>query len=295
MQCKFCGEPLEVIVSGGKDYAYAGYENDDFTVALCNRCEVAFTFPDMTDEELAEYYPADCTAYVPAAGMQGFVQRRVYSSDLDKIKRYRGEVYGLSLFDIGAGRGEFVKVCSDEGLQSTGSEMSQDGVHAAKALYDVDLIYEYAEKINFKDQYDIISMRHVLEHLTDPVQVLTNIYQNGLKKGGTLYLKLPRLKSWESAEFGKHWMDYYLPRHRVHFTTAGIDKLLKDTGFSKIVYYGEHVPTVYDRSMYIQKSRNIAARIYRALPKPVRLPVAMAKCILNGRAHSGRMIVLAQK
>src|SRR5581483_507379 len=52
-----------------------------------------------------------------------------------------------------------------------------------------------------------------------------------LAPGGWALLGVPDLNSIQARLGPRHWYHLDVPRHRVHFTPAGIDALLKDRGF----------------------------------------------------------------
>jgi hypothetical protein len=70
----------------------------------------------------------------------------------------------------------------------------------------------------------------VLEHVDDPAAALRTI-RSWLRPGGALVVGVPNLASWQATIGGARWFHLDLPRHRTHFTPAGLRTLLAATGF----------------------------------------------------------------
>jgi SAM-dependent methyltransferase len=77
---------------------------------------------------------------------------------------------------------------------------------------------------------DAVVMWHVLEHLDDPRAALRRVH-GWLRPGGLLLVGVPNLDSWQRALAGERWLHYDVPRHRMHFTPAGLGALLRAAGF----------------------------------------------------------------
>ena len=80
-------------------------------------------------------------------------------------------------------------------------------------------------------------MWHVIEHLTGPRRVLTDIHRI-LKPGGRLLLELPNYDGYARAVFGTYWAALDVPRHLYHFTPATLDALLRRVGFRPETIHG---------------------------------------------------------
>ncbi|MFH1635550.1 MAG: class I SAM-dependent methyltransferase [Chloroflexota bacterium] len=75
--------------------------------------------------------------------------------------------------------------------------------------------------------YDVIVMRHVLEHFTDPYEALLNTYAL-LKPGGRLYVAVPNTASWHKRFQG--WSGYQ-PYHFHYFNHQSLSFALSRAGF----------------------------------------------------------------
>lgn len=297
INCLICHKPAELLVDKVRDYFILKGQSPDFKISYCPFCKIAFSLPWLTDEELAESYPPEYEAYNKRKLFLGFLQSIKYKNDLRFIKKKLNK-NAVSLFDIGAGRGEFLAQAKNFGFSISGLEPSQAGRQAAKNLFSIDLSGGYAGELELKEKYDVITMRHVFEHLSDPGKILEKI-RSGLADHGILFLKLPRLDSWEAKFFKKYWHGYDLPRHRFHYSRAGIVNLLKNSGFSQVEIIGENIPGDILRSLeyYNLSESNLASgliKIFLTLPDIIKLTLAQVVAIILSPFNSGRMIVTAK-
>ncbi len=108
----------------------------------------------------------------------------------------------------------------------------------------VDVILDLNKKIPFKNNsVDEIRIEHTLEHLEDPIKVITEIYRI-LKPGGKLIIKVPFAGHSRSFQFDhKHYFkarDFYYfdpsnPRHYFveNFIKFRIEKITYNSGYPK--------------------------------------------------------------
>jgi predicted SAM-dependent methyltransferase len=78
---------------------------------------------------------------------------------------------------------------------------------------------------------DLVVLWHVLEHLDDPHGALRQV-RRWLRPEGRLVVALPNLASLQARIGGDRWFHQDVPRHRTNFTVAGVDRLLRRSGFS---------------------------------------------------------------
>jgi SAM-dependent methyltransferase len=135
------------------------------------------------------------------------------------------------LLDAGAGRGRFVAAARAAGYDATGLEPSQRGVEAAAEVYGVELVQSEVEDAAIAaGSLDAVSLWHVLEHVEEPRRAIDAIAR-WLRPGGALVVGVPNLASAQARVGGRRWYHLDLPRHRTHFTPAGLRALLEAGGF----------------------------------------------------------------
>jgi SAM-dependent methyltransferase len=138
-----------------------------------------------------------------------------------------------TLLDAGAGRGRFVAAARAAGYDAFGIEPSTRGAAAAAAI-GAPVQRVGIESAEIEDgSLDCVTLWHVLEHLDDPSAALGRI-AGWLAPGGALLVGVPNLASLQARLSGERWYHLDVPRHRVHFTAAGLDQLLRGHGLEPV-------------------------------------------------------------
>jgi SAM-dependent methyltransferase len=155
--------------------------------------------------------------------------------DRTRLKLVRALVApGARLLDVGAGRGRFVAAAAAAGYDAEGLEPSERGLNAARRDYGVGLQRATVETAEVAPgSLDVVTLWHVLEHVEDPAAALATV-AGWLRPGGALVLGVPNLASWQARVGGARWFHLDLPRHRTHFTPAGLTALLSASGFEVV-------------------------------------------------------------
>ncbi|MFA6551851.1 MAG: class I SAM-dependent methyltransferase, partial [Patescibacteria group bacterium] len=183
--CPLCQKQADLLIANGKDYFILQGKSADFEINYCAGCQTAFSLPVLTDQELEPYYPENYEAYVGKKRFLGWLQTLKYKADLKFIKKIIKKDQA-SIFEIGAGRGEFLAAAVKFGFKVNGLEPSQAGRDFAQKNYKLRLQPGFASDLVFEQKYDLVIARHVFEHLNNPWQVLKKIIDNGLTPGGYL-------------------------------------------------------------------------------------------------------------
>jgi len=137
------------------------------------------------------------------------------------------------ILDIGCATGQFLHYMGNRGWDVAGIEPDEKTRERAIAEFDLKVFPEEQLNVFEKSSFDVISMWHVLEHVSDLNQRVAQLKQL-LKPGGTLVIALPNCNAYDARKYGPFWAGYDVPRHLYHFTQADVDLLFGKYGF-KIV------------------------------------------------------------
>jgi SAM-dependent methyltransferase len=173
-----------------------------------------------------------------------------------------------TLLDVGAGRGRFVACARDAGWDARGIEPSLRGVEGARAV-GVTL-----ERAGIEDaavaeaSLDAATLWHVLEHLDEPGPALERV-AGWLRPGGALLVGVPNLTSAQARLGGTRWFHLDVPRHRTHFTVAGLHALLRRHGLEPVATHhvlAEHNPFGLWQSL-VSRATRTPSWLYHALKR----------------------------
>jgi 2-polyprenyl-3-methyl-5-hydroxy-6-metoxy-1,4-benzoquinol methylase len=143
-----------------------------------------------------------------------------------------------SLLDVGCSLGYVVAAGDRLGLASAGSDISQ---YAVEVCRERGLRAEVGtlDHQPFRDgEFDLITMKHVIEHTPTPAVALTEV-RRLLSPGGRVLIAVPNLTYWKGL-FRRHAYRYFRPddlgqQHYVYYTAATMRRLLESNGFEVLV------------------------------------------------------------
>lgn len=210
-----------------KDYTVS---HENFNIVSCKACDFKFTNPRPSDSEIGKYYKSE--DYVSHSDTKKGLINRLYhmvrSRTLkQKLELISGYVSRGTILDYGCGTGMFLKTCADAGWRSFGFEPDPD---ARKLAEGKRLSVANSKEGLAGNRYDIISLWHVLEHVTDLDQTLS-FFSNSIAEMGRLIIAVPNYTSADARHYKEFWAGYDVPRHIYHFEINTLKKLLGNHGF----------------------------------------------------------------
>jgi len=79
-------------------------------------------------------------------------------------------------------------------------------------------------------RYDVITMNHVIEHVSDPVGLLRQCRKRLRPRTGILVITTPNIKSLGHRWFKKYWRGLEVPRHLVLLSPAALSECIVRAG-----------------------------------------------------------------
>lgn len=199
-------------------------------LACCELCGLTFLNPKMSKEKLFEYYSKQ--SRIPRSevidGSPFDLQMQI---QVDYIKHFIQKKETLKILEIGCAEGFFLKKFSENLTDCQtllcGVELSEKYLEQAKKnLIKVTLHSTPIEKTNFGNtKFDVIVLRHVFEHLSEPMKILSML-RGLLEKDGVLYIEVPDS---ENIEF--QLSEFYHHEHLLYFTPKVLENYFKTNGF----------------------------------------------------------------
>ena len=197
----------------------------------------------------------------------------VVKREIDQVKRLLGRDR-FTLLDVGCGTGWTTHIWQEEGAQATGLEPSAARGKIASERYGFRVIPCYLEELASEETFDVVVMRHVLEHFADPFQVLTQVRRH-LRPGGLLVVVVPNIDCIGRYLFETKW-SWILPWHCNFFTPSSIARIAERAEFAPCTVYQTPSPLWYPRSFIqlLPGKDALRRKIYSRLSSLVFIPFA---------------------
>ncbi|MDE1466891.1 class I SAM-dependent methyltransferase [Aurantiacibacter sp. D1-12] len=154
-----------------------------------------------------------------------------------RVSSYQQFYVGKAIADFGCGAGDFLRAVRDNCASVVGIELQEDyvanmrenGIDCVRDLDDID-----------DNSLDVIFSFHAIEHLPDPVAIITALKQK-LRPGGRMILEVPHAgdlllrQDLDCEEFRKFTL---WSQHLVLHTRASFEALLLHCGMQDVIVEG---------------------------------------------------------
>jgi 2-polyprenyl-3-methyl-5-hydroxy-6-metoxy-1,4-benzoquinol methylase len=148
------------------------------------------------------------------------------------------------LLDVGAGGGEVVYAAQKLGFDAIGLEPNQGYSEFARDHYGVRVETIHLDQLEEQD-FDVITMFHVLEHLPNPARAIEFVYWK-LRPGGYLMIEVPNIEQADASPaniFFKAHIWYFSRATLTAFASPYFDPIKVDaTGNLKILFRRKDTP-----------------------------------------------------
>jgi SAM-dependent methyltransferase len=228
-----------------------------FAIVRCDDCGQHYTSPRPTAAAISRYYPAEYHAYhieqAPPAGRDGSIKnlvlrdafgapalrptgwRRAAARLVRCVRSPQSFGHGVPyrgrgrLLDFGCGSGKFLRRMHALGWNVTGIDFSDDAVRDVRASGLRALQGSLPHPDLHPGTFDVVTMRHALEHVPDPRAVLRSAWEL-LDAGGLLLVAVPNGDGWDGRYFGDAALCFDLPRHLTHFGPRTLAEMFRREG-----------------------------------------------------------------
>lgn len=207
-------------------------------LVTCKKCKLVLLDPLPEIEELVRFYENSSyrDAYRSGVMTQANFAEKRYSHLLGLIKQFIPQLIGKekrSLLDIGCGVGSFLSVAQANNWSVLGTEISHEAVCEANKVLGDRVFEGDISSLALSDTFDLITIYHVVEHLLNPVEVLTKAYQL-LQSNGILFVETPNIGGIGARLKQAKWSMIKPPEHVLYYKPCSLKYVLRKAGFSKI-------------------------------------------------------------
>ena len=157
------------------------------------------------------------------------------------LRRYIPEK-GL-LLDIGCAGGRLLQIARDDGWDVTGIDISEHFAEHVRNSFGIDAIAGDFVTHDFGgDGFDVVVLRHVLEHLDDPLVSMRRAREL-VRPGGHCFLEFPNIESpglrlkrfiHRTGIRRKRFREGFIPGHAYEFCRESFQRLIDITGFGMV-------------------------------------------------------------
>jgi 2-polyprenyl-3-methyl-5-hydroxy-6-metoxy-1,4-benzoquinol methylase len=208
----------------------------EFELVSCSTCSAAWVTPVPSGLELDAYYRE-----VYSAPHHSATRARAIASELSSRIRKLNPA-ARSVLDFGGGDGMIGAELARHGFDITVVE-PEDAARtqaAARGLRTAVNITELGPR-----RFDVVLMRHVLEHLTEPAAAVTNLSQLLTPREGLLGIGVPNFDCLPRKLIGPAWEWFSPPAQLFYFNRRSLRALLQAAGLAPVDCYaqrGDAVP-----------------------------------------------------
>lgn len=197
---------------------------EEFDLLHKEEFDMLITHPQPSLEKLPSYY--ESVDYISHTDGNKSLFEKMYQfvksiALKNKLKLINSQFSKGIILDIGAGVGDFLSVCKNDGWQTVGIEPSDKAKTIAKSK-GVSFVEHLSELES--NSFDVITMWHVLEHVPDLENQIKEL-KRLIKPNGTIIIAVPNFKSFDAKHYGVFWAAYDVPIHLWHFSKTAIKKL----------------------------------------------------------------------
>ena len=222
--------------------------NSESSVFRCRDCCAYYLWPYISDELISELYHKSYFTGVSDVDDDSKIppSNEDYESGVavDRASKFRETVRTLlkfvptakSILDIGAATGDFLAIARENGLSTTGIELSAYASAKAKEKYGFDFHQTGIVEYNGIERYDLIHMNHVFEHFWTPHRVLERV-ASLLSTEGLVYVEVPfQFNLFEVLKYrltgARKDFDVASLHHPIFYRPRTLKKVFSDHGFT---------------------------------------------------------------
>lgn len=220
-------------------------------VCVCKSCGMSFLNPRWDEATYFDYYTNHYDALYRPPIKHKIDPKKLpgsYYPVIDRLKNAKVPLKeGCNILDVGSSDGaklmqlnESFKDLNYYAIEPTASHKDKIKAKGIEFVSD-DVNSDW--HLNYQGKFDLIIMRHVMEHMLEPVKVLEKL-RSVLKEGGMIYIAVP-----DAMNVKVGIIEYFFRVvHTYYFSKLSMANLLKKSGFEvKANATGDeyHTPELY--------------------------------------------------
>lgn len=196
-----------------------------YEIVTCNSCGMVFHDVDPEQDRLDYYeeYTGQTVKEYSISNEQKSLDKRAVDFLIHACLKDKD----LEILDVGSSYGAMLLQLQDMGFTQLNAIDPDKAAISFLGSKGISAIQGVAtnEIEGFHSKFDVLMLRHVLEHLYNPIETIRNI-SNWMKPNGYLYIELPDLSRYqETSPFPGYYFEY---EHINHFSLISLRNLLRN-------------------------------------------------------------------
>jgi 2-polyprenyl-3-methyl-5-hydroxy-6-metoxy-1,4-benzoquinol methylase len=233
IKCLFC----EHTQTRSTPFEDTVFNNKTFEYVQCTKCDLIFVNPLPDTDDLIKMYP------VEYQGNLAIAASGAYNSLFSQIQS-KGKY--SSILDYGCGGGRFVVEALDKGYSVTGAEYNPELVANLSKTFTKASFLTIDDFYKSDAKYDIIFLSNVLEHLTNPKEIMLKLRER-VSENGLFVLEGPVENNFNLTLFTRKIIFFirknffgkkasHTPTHILYANRKNQEQFLKDIGLTTLYY-----------------------------------------------------------
>ncbi len=210
-------------------------EGRAYPLVRCPGCRLVFVATPPTEQELVQHHDqlwvrAQHQDLVQEEAIEQQFSEQRFRRRLDELARF---VSPGRLLDVGCRDGLFLALARERGWHPSGVEEVRAAAEQAKQR-SVEVFVGTLAEAHFPDaSFDVVTLWHLIEHVTQPLLLLQEIHRL-LKPTGLLAIETPNIESRAFHRHGPDWEYLVPPRHLCYFGPQSLKIALEHIGFTAV-------------------------------------------------------------
>lgn len=243
------------------DYRFL-YEKDSLNIVKCKNCSVVYVNPIFNEKMYLDIYRSkEYQKIMRGLGEASHLYRkeRFGKERMNIIEQFHDSTLPKRLLDIGCSTGFLLEEAQDRDWVAKGIELNPSSAEFARKR-NLNVIEKPLQEIKFDENFSVITLFDVLEHLTYPSDILQIVY-NLLAPGGRIYIYVPNYNSACKELLGVEEAHFIWPTHHLtYFTPETLNDFLERKNF-QVFYWETQGLDLYDWHWYLKEKTDFDTKI----------------------------------
>ncbi|MDD5111135.1 MAG: class I SAM-dependent methyltransferase [Candidatus Altiarchaeota archaeon] len=134
-----------------------------------------------------------------------------------------------SLLDVGCGDGILLDYARSRGFSVRGIDLNESKAAYARTHLKLDVTTGNFMEFDFEKRFDVVVMNHVIEHVEDPVALLSRA-REAAAEDGIVVVGTPNVDGWIRTLLGRRWYPYCPGDHVYLYNPKTLARVIGESG-----------------------------------------------------------------